>query len=133
MREIGSVIAWSPVVEGALGNPTVTYATQVGRIIRIGQNLVYMYVDIRVNSGWSGGSGNLRISTPTIAGGFNPLVYQIPISGGRVVNGAVVGDLINFEGSTKIAFFSLAGSNIDFSAMSTLNPISIVVNQIFTI
>lgn len=132
MREIGNIITWNPVIEGQLSNPTVTYATQVGRIIRIGQNLVYMYVNIQANLGWSGGSGAFRISTPSLAGGFSPLLYQIPISGGRMANGAVVGDLIGFEGG-KIAFYNLAGNNIDFSAMSTLSPISVVVNQIFTI
>lgn len=51
---------FSPTLTGSTTNPTVGYASQVGRYTKIG-NRVYVTVYIQVNS-YTGGSGNLRIS-----------------------------------------------------------------------
>ena len=51
---------WTPVIQGAGGNPTVTYDSQVGKYTKIG-NIVYVTGYIQT-SARTGGSGDMRIA-----------------------------------------------------------------------
>ena len=51
---------WTPVLTAVLGTPTVSYLTQTGTYVKIGDTLT-LFVSIRINT-ISGGSGNVRIT-----------------------------------------------------------------------
>ena len=52
---------WTAVLEGASGNPSGTYSNQAGRYTKIGRT-VFVAFQIVLNSGFSAGSGSIRIS-----------------------------------------------------------------------
>lgn len=66
---------WTPTLTASTGNPTVTYQTQKGRYVKVGQ-LVHVAIDLRW-SAQSGGSGN------TFIAGF-PFTNGDAYSGGQI-------------------------------------------------
>ena len=66
---------WTPSFTGAGSNPTVSYTVQIGYYTKIG-SIVYATCDMRW-SGWTGGSGHLRINTlPFLNNGAGSGQYQ---------------------------------------------------------
>jgi hypothetical protein len=52
---------WTAVLEGSTSNPSGTYSTQTGKYTKIGRT-VFVAFQIVLNSGFSAGSGSIRIS-----------------------------------------------------------------------
>ena len=105
MREIGSILTWTPALEGSTGNPVLTYNTRSGRVIRIGQNLLSMNLQLIVNTGWTAGTGVVRLTPPTIAGGFNPVAGNtIPTMNGMCLlnTAGLIVDKWRFDNSFNI-------------------------------
>ncbi|HEY0920671.1 DUF2793 domain-containing protein [Devosia sp.] len=62
---------WTPVFTGSVSNPTVTYDTQIGQYVKIGQAVIAC-IDIRTDAA-SGGGGNLGLTLPfSVRAGHNP-------------------------------------------------------------
>lgn len=71
----GTIRTWTPTLEGAVSNPTVTYTVQLGEYIKIGRLIVAnFYVTY---SSFSGGSGAVKISLPVAT--KSPIVSQMTI------------------------------------------------------
>jgi hypothetical protein len=52
---------WTAVLEGSTSNPSGTYGNQAGRYTKIGRT-VFVIFQVLLNSGFSAGSGSIRIS-----------------------------------------------------------------------
>lgn len=132
MREIGSILTgWTPVLQGAGGNPTgMTYTTRTTRIIRIGQNLLALYAEILTGSAWTGGAGALSITGPTnIAGGFPAVNFSIAMPGVRLVNTGVSGELFYISG-TDLVICKSNGAAVLWSDITPSTTISIQVQAL---
>lgn len=53
---------WTPAITGSASNPTITYTSQSGTYVRIGNLVIYVF-NVGITS-ISGGSGDIRISLP---------------------------------------------------------------------
>jgi hypothetical protein len=105
MREIGSVLTWTPDLLGSTTNPTVSYFQRVGRVIRIGQNLLAVNLYMVVNTGWTAGTGNVLLSAPVIAGGFTPVAGNTntqAMAGMCLVNDSLQADKFMFDNTNRI-------------------------------
>jgi len=72
--------SWTPVLQFGGGSTGITYSTQLGRYIQIG-NLVYIQISmVLTNKGSSTGAATIAISGPPAAGGtisIVPLAWRV--------------------------------------------------------
>lgn len=71
------VETWTPTILGSSSNPTLTYTSQVGFYVRIG-NLVHVSARIAW-SALSGGGGNARVSLPIAGAGNGDFSETLPV------------------------------------------------------
>jgi hypothetical protein len=67
---------YSPVITGSTGNPTLTYTTQIGRFTQIGDRVDY-FIRIAINNISVAGTGDLRISLPSVASNAHPATVSV--------------------------------------------------------
>ena len=117
--------SWTPTIEGASSNPSISYGTRNGRYIKIG-DLVYATFFVKANTINSQGSGAALLSgfpfTITNEGSSNetPAVfYYFHLLGKSGVNVLTTRE----TGSTKIVFNNLDGSGVPSTLdCATLQP-----------
>lgn len=122
MREIGNIITWTPDLLGSTSNPTVSYFQRVGRIIRIGQNMLAFNLYMIISTGWTAGSGSVVLSAPVIAGGFTPVVGNTnsqAMSGMCLFNDNLQGDKWIFDGSNRIVVCKSNGVPLTWAELTS--------------
>ena len=78
--------SWTPAFNGSSSNPTQSYATQIGRYVKIGQ-YVYCEFDVKLaGSGISAGSGYLKIGGVPFQKANDAQTYGINATFGYVIN-----------------------------------------------
>lgn len=114
---------WTPILKGSTGNPTVTYTTQKGRYVKVGQ-MVHVSIDMRW-SAQSGGSGNTFIGGFPYTNGdsyWGATIFESSSSWNWGSGRSVLGFEIqqnNTQGSVLVSGTNLGSSSLNISNLGT--------------